>query len=127
MLLQRLGKLTCAGLYFLEQPHVFDGDYCLIGEGGDQLNLFFGKWFHLGTADRECADGLIFPQQRDRQNRPGADAKCRLGDIGEIVGRRLNVVDMDRGAIEKCASILAEHFPAGAINRDELPNAIVEL
>jgi len=30
-------------------------------------------------------------------------------------------------AIEKCASILAEHFPAGAINRNELPNAIVEL
>jgi putative membrane protein len=30
-------------------------------------------------------------------------------------------------AIEKCAMILAEHFPAGAINRDELPNAIVEL
>ena len=30
-------------------------------------------------------------------------------------------------AIEKCASILAQHFPAGAINRDELPNAIVEL
>jgi putative membrane protein len=30
-------------------------------------------------------------------------------------------------AIEKCASILEQHFPAGAINRDELPNAIVEL
>lgn len=30
-------------------------------------------------------------------------------------------------AIEKCAAILAEHFPPGAINRDELPNAIVEL
>ncbi len=31
------------------------------------------------------------------------------------------------GAIENCAAILAEHFPPGAINRDELPNAIVEL
>lgn len=30
-------------------------------------------------------------------------------------------------AIEKCADVLAEHFPPGAINRDELPNAIVEL
>jgi putative membrane protein len=29
--------------------------------------------------------------------------------------------------IETCASILEQHFPAGAINRDELPNAIVEL
>ena len=30
-------------------------------------------------------------------------------------------------AIELCAAVLAEHFPSGAINRDELPNAIVEL
>lgn len=31
------------------------------------------------------------------------------------------------GAIEKCAGVLAEHFPPGKVNRDELPNAIVEL
>ena len=30
-------------------------------------------------------------------------------------------------AIGLCADVLAEHFPPGAINRDELPNAIVEL
>jgi putative membrane protein len=30
-------------------------------------------------------------------------------------------------AIGKCAAVLEQHFPAGAINRDELPNAIVEL
>jgi putative membrane protein len=30
-------------------------------------------------------------------------------------------------AIEKCTDHLAEHFPPGAINRNELPNAIVEL
>ena len=30
-------------------------------------------------------------------------------------------------AIEHCAAVLAAHFPPGAINRDELPNAIVEL
>jgi len=29
--------------------------------------------------------------------------------------------------IEKCAAELAKHFPPGAINRNELPNAIVEL
>ena len=31
------------------------------------------------------------------------------------------------GAIEHSAAVLAAHFPPGAINRDELPNAIVEL
>ena len=30
-------------------------------------------------------------------------------------------------AIEQCAAVLAEHFPPGAINRNELPNAIIEL
>ncbi len=30
-------------------------------------------------------------------------------------------------AIEQCAAVLAEHFPPGAIDRDELPNAVVEL
>ncbi|MGE3149075.1 MAG: TPM domain-containing protein [Pseudorhodoplanes sp.] len=30
-------------------------------------------------------------------------------------------------AIELCTAVLAEHFPPGAINRDELPNAIVEI
>lgn len=30
-------------------------------------------------------------------------------------------------AIGKCADVLAAHFPPGAVNRDELPNAIVEL
>lgn len=30
-------------------------------------------------------------------------------------------------AIGKCADVLALHFPPGAVNRDELPNAIVEL
>ena len=30
-------------------------------------------------------------------------------------------------AIEQCAGVLAEHFPPGAINRNELPNTIIEL
>ncbi len=30
-------------------------------------------------------------------------------------------------AIGQCAAVLAAHFPPGAINRNELPNAIVEL
>lgn len=30
-------------------------------------------------------------------------------------------------AIETCAAVLAEHFPPGTLNRDELPNRLVEL
>ncbi len=30
-------------------------------------------------------------------------------------------------AIERCGAILAEHFPPGALNRDELPDKLVEI
>jgi putative membrane protein len=30
-------------------------------------------------------------------------------------------------AVERCGAVLAEHFPPGAINRDELPNKVVEM
>lgn len=30
-------------------------------------------------------------------------------------------------AIEKCGAVLAEHFPPGALNRNELPNKLVEI
>src|SRR6516162_1905877 len=30
-------------------------------------------------------------------------------------------------AIEQCGVVLAEHFPPGALNRDELPNRLVEI
>jgi putative membrane protein len=30
-------------------------------------------------------------------------------------------------AVEQCGEVLAEHFPPGALNRDELPNRLVEI
>ena len=30
-------------------------------------------------------------------------------------------------AVEQCGTVLAEHFPPGTINRDELPNKVVEM
>jgi len=30
-------------------------------------------------------------------------------------------------AVEQCGAVLAEHFPPGALNRDELPNRLVEI
>ena len=42
-MLQRLGKLARALLFGVKQPHVFDGDHGLVGEGLQQLNLSVGK------------------------------------------------------------------------------------
>jgi putative membrane protein len=45
--------------------------------------------------------------------------------VSEVAAGRVG--DGFVAAIEKCADVLAAHFPPGKVNRDELPNAIVEL
>lgn len=45
--------------------------------------------------------------------------------IGEI--RQGRPADGFLAAIEHCTDVLAEHFPPGTLNRDELPNRLVEL
>lgn len=45
--------------------------------------------------------------------------------VAEIAAGR--IADGFVAAIGKCADVLAEHFPPGQVNRDELPNAIIEL
>jgi hypothetical protein len=43
LLLQSFGQFARSLLLRLEQPHVFDRDHGLVGEGRDQLDLFVGK------------------------------------------------------------------------------------
>ena len=55
-MLQRFRELTGALLLGFEQPRVLDGDHCLVGEGGYQLDLLFGEWVHFIAGEREDAD-----------------------------------------------------------------------
>lgn len=63
----------------------------------------------------------------------GIDQKV-APEVWQVIVKRLTD-DIARGraadgfahAINDCATVLANHFPPGSINRDELPNAIVEL
>jgi putative membrane protein len=50
---------------------------------------------------------------------------CVKSLIKDVAAGR--IADGFVAAIEKCADVLATHFPPGRVNRDELPNAIVEL
>jgi putative membrane protein len=52
------------------------------------------------------------------------DEAVKLLIAGIAVGR---AADGFVATIEQCAAVLSKHFPPGAINRNELPNAIVEL
>ena len=63
----------------------------------------------------------------------GIDQKAPLGTWAEAVEKLLH--GLQRGqigdglvqAIDVCSNVLAANFPPGSINRDELPNSIVEL
>lgn len=61
----------------------------------------------------------------DRKVAPEIWRECVESLVGEVAAGRAG--DGFVSAINKCADVLAEHFPPGAINRDELPNAVVEL
>src|SRR5215467_10100410 len=51
LMLQGFTQFCISLLDLLEQPHVFDRDHRLIGEGSEESNLFFGKRPNFGSAD----------------------------------------------------------------------------
>ena len=56
LMLQGLAQFCIALLDLLEQPHVLDGDYGLIGEGFEQCDLLFCERADLHAADMNRAD-----------------------------------------------------------------------
>jgi putative membrane protein len=80
---------------------------------------------------------LIFVSFAERYAEVIADAGIDSKVSGEIWDECVGtlIADIKAGriadgfvtAIGRCADVLAEHFPPGKVNRDELPNAIVEL
>ena len=62
-------SLAVARLQLGEQPHVFDGDDGLVGEGLEQLDLLVGKWSCGFPADRDRSNGMLRPAASARQGR----------------------------------------------------------
>jgi putative membrane protein len=63
----------------------------------------------------------------------GINAKVAPGVWQEAIEATVEAIKHGRpgdgliAAVERCGTVLAEHFPPGAINRDELPNKVVEI
>ncbi|MGA8155223.1 MAG: DUF5130 family protein [Rhodoplanes sp.] len=63
----------------------------------------------------------------------GINAKVAPAVWQDAVGAALEAIKDGRigdglvAAVGRCGTVLAEHFPPGAINRDELPNKVVEM
>jgi hypothetical protein len=64
----RLREFARACLHLVEQPHVFDRDQRLIGEGSHQLNLLFRERSGGAPRHHENTDRVSFAQHRDTQD-----------------------------------------------------------
>jgi hypothetical protein len=62
-LAHRLTELARARLHLVEQTRVLDRDHGLVGEGGEQLDLFFGERAHGKARQAEDADRGSFSQK----------------------------------------------------------------
>jgi hypothetical protein len=55
LLLQRLSEIVGAPSEFVQQPRILDGDHCLGGKGGDEVNLLVGERPHVGAGEPQHA------------------------------------------------------------------------
>jgi putative membrane protein len=96
------------------------------------------QFFAQGLDRTESRTGvLIFASVAERYAEIVADAGINAKVTPEVWENAIAVLvarikedkagDGFVAAIEQCGVVLAEHFPPGAINRDELPNKLVEL
>ena len=81
-MLQRLRKLARALLLGFEQPNILDRDHRLVGEGLDQLDLFFGEWAGRRPRQREDTNRKALSHQRNSQN---CTITSNAQDIGHFV------------------------------------------
>src|SRR5215831_15618696 len=100
-MLQRLAQFRVALLDLLEQPHVFDGDHRLIGEGLEKSDLLFRKRPNFGSADLNRADGNSLTKQR--RNKNSARASNLLTGLGfRELRLKLwhNIMNVNRSAVD---------------------------
>src|SRR3954447_9787499 len=55
---ERLGEVARLGLHLVEQSHVLDRDYGLVGEGRNQFDLLVRERCNRPAAQVENADGM---------------------------------------------------------------------
>jgi putative membrane protein len=100
--------------------------------------LAMRQFFAHGLHDTEGRTGvLIFASVAERYAEIVADATINSKVTAEVWDHAIaaliagirdgRAADGFVAAIEQCGAVLAQHFPPGALNRDELPNKLVEI
>src|SRR6516165_392921 len=102
LVLARQLQLAVLVLDLIEQPHVFDCDHRLIGEGCDELNLLVGERRDLCFPQGNCAERHALTQQWYSQHGPEALQFQRFRKI--VFWVRLGVCDLDRTELQQRAT-----------------------
>src|SRR5687767_3162595 len=68
LMLQRLAQFCVALLDLFEQADVFDGDYGLVCEGFEQIDLLIREWPNLSPTDQDGSDRDALAQQRSGEH-----------------------------------------------------------
>src|SRR3974377_1744900 len=102
LVLTGLCELTALFLDFFKQPHVFNCDHGLVGEGGYQLDFLVGKGPHPGSTQHQDADYNALAKQRDAEQ----CAKCVefLSFRPVIIRIQPNIWDVDHLALQQGTS-----------------------
>ena len=62
-MLQSLAQFRIALLDLLEQPHIFDGDNCLVSKGLEEIDLLVGERFDYRTTNENRSNRNTFAYQ----------------------------------------------------------------
>ena len=114
LLLQGLGEVGVLGLQLGEQPRVLDGDDGLIGEGGDNVDLFVGERADLRPPHEEQSDELVLSQHGDSEYGSIAGGLLRLMQLKLRIGQDVDDMDsptLESGSPDRRASPRADHVP----------------
>ena len=82
-------------LEFLEQPHVLDGDHCLVGEGFEELDLRRGEGTHLGATRVQYSNEFPLLTKGSRQ----AAAPAASGTQAWEIVLRADVGNVERAML----------------------------
>src|SRR5262249_9793842 len=97
-------KLPALVLDFIEQSHILDGDYRLVGKGGEQADLLVSERPDGEPHQHNDADRIAFAQQRDAEDgaEPGVSNGVQLSRHMFRVGE--NIENVDRLAFKEGSS-----------------------
>src|SRR5215813_7028110 len=102
----RRGLLLQRFFQFLEQPHILDSDYRLVGEGFEEFDLFVGKRSNFGSSNKNHADRNAFSQEGRGKYSSSATNRLvslRLWKLG--FGHCQKIVDVNRLPVDYRAAV----------------------